>query len=165
MPRGRSGGRRSDYSWQGANGQNVAISTVNTLGTGSLVFGGSGTVMRIRGNVLVQMDITSAEDAIAVGLGLILATDAAVTAGALSIPSPATNLDAEWIWHQWVPLRAMLTSNEGLLGGAVMRVEIDTKAMRKFKANSNLVFMIDGVQESGAGTFDVSYGFRALIAD
>ncbi len=163
MARNRTG-RRLTYNWQGVQGTISSITTANKVGTGSIFFDAAQTVMRIRGNVLASLDFVAANEKLSLALGLIVITDAVLAAGPTAMPSPIAVPDAEWIWHQYIPLQAQGAAQVEDLGNQVFRAEIDSKAMRKVKANENVVLVADGVQEAGSAVGDVVYGFRILTA-
>ena len=164
MARGRRTGRKTDYSWQGASGVLTTIGTANQFLV-LAIFGAPFTVMRTRGNVVLTMDTGAAGDAMAVGLGIIILKDSVVTAGAASMPGPSNVLDAEWVWHQWVPLLSQTGTQSDDVGGQVARVEIDSKAMRKVKSNEQIVFVADAIIHAGTPTVDLVVGGRILVGD
>ena len=165
MARPRRSGRRADYSWSGIIGRAPGVGTTATLGSGLITFTTPLTIVRVRGQVLVRLEGGTAGDVYVGGCGLILATDAAVAAGAAAIPSPSDVLDAEWLWHAWCPMETEDDTATEELGTQVLRLEIDSKAMRKVKSNMNLVFMADGIRLAGSSVSDWTYGIRVLVAE
>ena len=165
MARSRqSGGRRPDYDWTGVCGLYNNVDETNTLGSGTVVFNAAGTLVRIRGEIVVALDAPTDGDSKCVAMGLIIASDAAVAAGAASLPSPIGSIDAEWIWHQWCILNAETGTQTDQTGGQFARYVIDTKAMRKVKSNQQLVMLIDGQNNAGTPPAEGAYGIRALLA-
>ena len=63
------------------------------------MFNNAGTLVRVRGHALVQMDVGANDDTKAVGLGLMIADDQQFTAGATAFPSPIDDLDDDWLRH------------------------------------------------------------------
>ena len=164
--RGFSRGRRADYRWSTDLAVFAAVgasSSTAFLGSAGL-FSLAGTIMRVRGAIVVMMDPSAADVAMTAAVGMILASDDAITAGAASLPSPSDDLDAEWLWHGFFPLRSITGVQSDIVGGQVIQREIDSKAMRKFKGNQQLAIVADSVISSGASTFDVQGGVRVLIA-
>ncbi len=167
MARHRSSGRRNDYDWLGICG----VMTGLDLAVGSAVQGStrfdassSSTLMRTRGEILVQLDAAAVDERSIIALGLIKVKTAAAVAGVASIPTPSTESAADWLWHGW----ALVTSgaeaavvNDQL----VARLTVDSKAMRKLKADESVVLVAEacgGVDQGG--TVDIIYGLRILTA-
>ncbi len=164
MARSRqAAGRRSDYEWGGSCGLFNTIAELNQILTIASL-NGSGTVVRLRGHVSVQIDGPADGDKKCVAMGLILATDAATAIGGTALPSPITDLDAEWIWHGFFGLQAQSATQSASEGSQVVTREIDSKAMRKFKSNSNVIAVVDGSNLSGTPVADAVVGVRVLIA-
>ena len=163
MARGSRTGRKTDYSWSGICGIANTIAAANTLGSGLITFSESGTIYRLRGHVSVSLDVAAADNRQCVAVGLIVGTDVAVVAGATAFPSPLSDPDAEWIWHGFFNLVSITGTQSDSGGGQFQEREIDSKAMRKVKTNSNVVLLADGEQQGGTPTADVGYGFRLLF--
>jgi len=157
-------GRPVDYTWGGSTFQFVTVNATQQFAA-ILVSGTSSTMFRARGELTANMDVAAADDGMVLGCGLIVLDDAVVAAGATAMPSPATDLNANWWWHSFIGLRALATSNEGLAGGASGRILIDTKAMRKVKQNESIVLVVDAVLTSGSPSCDVTGGVRVLFGD
>ncbi len=162
----RRSGRAPDYSWVGlerfaafTQGSVQAFAGSSNLGTTL-----AGTIMRVRGHVGVGMDVGAADDAGVVGVGLIVGTDAAVAVGSTAFPSPLDQFEADWMWHGLFAFRSISATQGVDVGGQYLQREIDSKAMRKFKSNENLVVMVDGSLQAGTPTFDIIGSLRILIA-
>ena len=161
MARARRTGRRPDYDWQGGvSGFSLAAnaSTIVALVTNNI----TATIMRSRGRVLASIDGAVDNDAAAVHVGLIVADDDAVAAGVTAIPSPATDFDADWLWHGFLLLKAQGTSTDA--PGLTDRLELDSKAMRRVKPNTQCVFAVTNVALVGTPAVDVLVGLRSLAA-
>ncbi len=162
MARNQRVGRKTDYRWGGNTFQAVGLTGTQQIAT-IIASGDRVTVFRCRGEVTANMDIAAVDDGAVLGLGLIVAKDQMVTAGQAAFPSPIADLDADWIWHSFLGLRALQTSNEGLAGGASGRIVIDSKAMRKVNPNESCVLVFDIIRTSGVPTVDVTGGIRILF--
>jgi len=156
------GGSRGVKEWGGGP---FAITTLTTTQAVLATFSESGspsTILRIRGWVTVKGTPNATGDDDVVGLGIIIVELAAASAGGVSVPGPINDEGSPWIWHQYVPLQA---GSAGLLGddiGSVVRVEIDSKAMRKMGINQRLILV--GELTTGEYAFvSVNGGFRALV--
>ena len=114
-----------------------------------------------------MMDVGAAFDAIAVGFGIMIATDAQVTAGATAFPSPSTVLDNSWLWHGFAFLRSEsgVQADADQVGGQFVRLSIDSKAMRKVKSNDNVVLVSDGIVLGGSPTYDFIAAARILFQE
>ena len=167
MARTRSrGGRRPDYQWAGINvfAANDVSNVHKFAGSSNLGVNIAGTLMRVRGDIQVLLDVGAADDSMSCAAGLIVANDDAVAIGPTAFPSPSDDLDADWVWHGFFSMRS-LSATQGTTEGAQVRSrEIDTKAMRRFKPIDNLAMIVDGVVQSGSPTADFIGAFRVLLA-
>ncbi len=168
MARARTrSGRRTDYIWEGAtatvSGVDLTLNTATILSNNSQ--GLARTLMRSRGSIFLQLDAGGNDERVLIGLGLILASQEAVTAGVASIPKPIVEIEADWIWHSFVVLSSLAESAvTGDSSALWARVEIDSKAMRKVKPNQNIVLVAQvGQVVDATGTFDVMAGQRRLM--
>ncbi len=157
-------GRSPNYSWVGLLrfGAVTVASTQQFLGSATLL-AHAATIVRVRGDALVMMDVGAADEGLTVGMGLIVGSDDQVAIGSTAFPSPSDDLDADWLWHSFFSLRSITGSQSDADGGQVARAVIDSKAMRKVKANDNLVAMADSSIAAGSPTFDASGAFRILL--
>ena len=165
MARGRRSGRGLDYNWLGVCGLMNNVGTANVLGSNVITFSQAETLVRTRGEILVALDGPTDNDVKCVGIGIMIVTDAALAAGATAVPSPTDDLDAPWVWHQFVNLSAESATQTESLGTQVARYQIDSKAMRKVKASEAIIIVADGINGGGTPQADVSYGFRVLLGD
>ncbi len=164
----RGRGARLRKSWEASLGfDQAAISTTQaelggfTIGEGTI---GDTTVLRVRGNILVAASPNAAADSDILGLGLIVVTESARTAGGAALPGPLNDVGNDgWFWHQFVPLDAViLTAGIAELGGTVVRVEIDAKAMRRVPTDYAVVLVAE-LQTGDMGSVNVTGQFRILF--
>ncbi len=123
------------------------------------------TIARMRGNIYVAMDPGAAGDTILVGCGLIIVnTNAFTTGGVTSMPTPLTDMDAAWMWHQLIPLGPTQagTASETAISQN-FRAEIDVKAMRKVTTEQSLAFVWEGQIDAGAPTYDALAAVRFMV--
>ena len=164
MARGR--GRTIDYKvWLAIPSSNATVSTNTTTGGGSLAFSGPGTILRCRGFVQAHFDATvQVGDILGLTFALgIVSTDAA-TVGATVLPDPTADADYPWLWWGDMILRSELAAGPGAWGISAQRLEVDTKAMRRFKPNESLIWVMQSSIASGAPATEVSFGqTRVLI--
>ncbi len=119
------------------------------------------TIVRLRGLFLVRPSDYSADLDMQGALGIGMVSDQAFAAGAASIPGPWTDPDWDgwFVWQPWA-LRNEFASAVGNQTADSALVQIlDSKAMRKVKANETLVVMA----ESQAGAVIVETPFRLLV--
>ncbi len=156
-------GRRTDYEWSGGNFSAAEASGGSSVGT-LVTINVPGTLMRIRGNVLVSIDGPTDGDKVIAAMGIILVTEEALAAGASAIANPGdiNDLDAPWIWHQFLPLQSQAIVSTSA-GQQFMRVEMDSKAMRKVKPTQSLVFRTANVALSGTPAVDYTAAARILF--
>ena len=162
----RGGGRRPDYQWVGLPvfaAVTLSSTAANFLGSSNLGVSITGTIARIRGDVSVYMDVGAADDSAVFGVGLIVGNDDAVSVGSTAFPSPVSDLDADWIWHSFLSMRSLTATQGADFGGQARHREIDSKAMRRFKPNENLVAVGAVTIQSGSPTVDVMGAFRVLL--
>ena len=94
------------------------------------------------------------------GLGL-FATDA-VNAGAGSLPDPAAEGEFPWLWYGQAIMRS--PGADLAAPGAMQLLEVDTKAMRKFKPGETLAWVGQYVNITGTPGLHVDFGrTRVLI--
>jgi len=124
------------------------------------------TIVRMRGDVLVQITASAAVPGRCIAfMGIKLTTAAALAGAAVELPS--TDIGSEWIWWTAVPLNlasggsAAAPSTDGTT--VVHRVSVDSKAMRKVNQNSVLVFVSQNLVVTSTQTFDVLGAVRVLI--
>jgi len=161
----RSTGRRADYIWNGVSSSLTVTSGSSGIQDVSGAFGQSGTIVRIRGNILASLDSPTINEKTAVAMGIIRTTEEQLAVGITAIPNPQADLDADWQWHGFLPLQAVVdvTSGAGSQEN-VGRLVIDSKAMRKVRQGENLTFVVDNTAISGTPEIDVTFGIRILFA-
>ena len=165
MARARQSGRRTDYTWQGDSGWfATAVAAAGSLGNTAIVtFNEPGTIVRIRGSGLAQLDQGGADGAAVYAMGLMVVSDDQNTAGVTAIPSPLEDKDGDWIWHRSGVLRTITGTDSDTYGSQVDRFEVDSKAMRRVKQNDVLAMVVDMANFTGTNTVDAAASFRVLF--
>lgn len=160
----RTRGPRKDYTWNGATLDGSGITTTQSV-QAAVTFNASGTVARARGRIKAYIDNPSDGDRIYVGAGLIVVTEEQLAVGATATPNPLTDLDAEWMWHGFMPLAFETTTNTEASTLAMDVLEIDSKAMRRVKQTQSLALVV--ARTAGAGSSSISFvaGLRILLAE
>ena len=125
------------------------------------------TIVRIRGEytVSITQGIAAGELFASVALGIGLVTDEAFAAGITSIPSPLTDRDWDgWMWHRLHGMFITDAPNNETRGPMeAVRVEIDSKSMRKFDEGMTVFGAIELGAETGACSIDFTAQTRMLI--
>ncbi len=123
------------------------------------------TVARIRGRFLFQLITASAiGDGLVGAFGIGLASLAAVTAGAASVPTPIQEQAAD-SWLFWTPIQAISSdaSDTGLSNSSSLNIEVDTKAMRKWSTEDALYAVVEIETEEGTATAEAWFDSRTLL--
>ena len=159
IPRAPAGKRRL-YDWEGGTSSSLALASV--AGTQATLFTADAaeTIVRVRGQILVQLNTGSVEgDSAVVAAGLIVAST-----GSTIAVDPFTEAGANWLWHQFI-----IVHTEGIVGGVAEQgdmsgalVTIDNKSMRKIREDEVIQLMIFNGNVAGAPQVDVVTAVRVL---
>ena len=122
------------------------------------------TLVRTRGELLMFL---SAADAVTSGfhgaIGIAKVTAAAFAVGVTAIPGPVTEDSWDgWLYHRHF---ALIAQNSSPTDGSVistLRLEIDSKAMRKFQEDEALVAIME-MTEIGVATMRFFANTRMLL--
>ena len=161
-------GPRRKTAWElsvatGVDGAAQSITASGaTLGTTSIAIGlDGGTLVRTRGELsLFLTQASSLGDGYTGAFGIGIATSTAILAGAASLPTPLTEeTDENWIYHRYFTcfaggiIGASAAGNEQLVDptSAALRVEVDSKAMRKEAIGLGYYCCLEVVEVGTAG--------------
>jgi len=160
----RSSGRRADLRWTGGLASFAALSAGSSAVAVLTQGNTSQTLMRVRGNVLANVEGAEAQgDSAEIGISLLLGQ---AGLGAAEIEStPLGDPDAPFIWYTRFVLAAVGTGADDALGGRVYREVVDNKAMRVIRPDQELYVVVESLTISGALAADVHVGLRMLLAD
>ena len=165
MARGRSG-RKTDYEWQtGLVSIDLIDLAVNAGGMEDVfTLASPGTIVRVRGELLVQLDAGAVDERVVLALGLKVVSENAAAAGVASVPGPFVDGADDWFWHGYAVMLSLAEAavvNEALFA----RVHVDSKAMRRVKPSEHIVFVAQVAGSTDqAGTVDILGGLRILFA-
>ena len=131
------------------------------------------TLIRTRGEFLIYLlTAGSAGDGFHGAFGIAKATSAAILAGIASVPSPRVEETWDgWLYHRYFsilaagPIAAATAAQETLQNAnvtAALRVEVDSKAMRKIDIDEGFYAAID-VIEHGVATAEWVFNSRMLF--
>ena len=109
------------------------------------------TLLRTRGLFAINLiSATAAGDGFFGAVGIYMATSKAFAAGIGSMLGPFADSNSDmWLWHSFFDVRAITaTIGDGVNAAtAGMRVEIDSKAMRKnFDPERVMVGIVEGIE-------------------
>ena len=91
--------------------------------------------------------------------------DDRVAAGAASFPDPGVDdSQGTWIAAGTIILMAQTGTQSDGDGGQFGRSVVDSKAMRKFSEDDNLVMVVQNVQLSGTPPVDIVIGVNVLTS-
>ena len=161
--------RRSTAWGIGPGGAGSTVSSgpsTAIMGSGSQSTVEGSTVVRIRGQILIQMiSAATALDQMGGAVGIGIAQLPAFTAGIGSLPTPITEVDDEnWLWHSFFSLEALAATPTWSSGtGQALRFDIDAKAMRKFDTDRVLYGAIEIESETGTTILHTFFDSRILV--
>ena len=121
------------------------------------------TLLRSRGNLIVNAIPDAATDADTIGLGLIVVHSNALAAGGASVPGPIKDQGADWLWYRYVALDAAGATAEAATNNwNVQLVEVDSKAMRRVPED-HAVILVGEVDQGLFASVSVTGGIRFLF--
>jgi len=126
------------------------------------------TIVRIRGEFVAWLEtVTTIGDGFAnAAFGMCIVNENAAGIGVTAIPSPLDDVTWDgWLVHRFFGPVIGFSTTESENTGVVsqVRMEVDSKAMRKFKATDVLVFVIGVAQEVGTATLTWGTRHRLLL--
>ncbi len=132
------------------------------LGDIGVSTGLSQTILRTRGLVHVELVASTSNERALVAMGIILVPDDAFSVGGVgAMPSPLQQGGDDWIWYGF----AAVSGLDGQTADPISAdLEIDSKAMRKWREGETLAFVAeiaDSVDQTG--TMTMMYGARVLV--
>ena len=130
------------------------------------------TLVRTRGELVLWLKTaTAVGDGFHGAFGIAQATSAAFLAGAASLPTPLTEEDWDgWLYHRYFNIQspgpiAVATASQEVLQvnnvAAGLRIEVDSKAMRKSSVDEAIYAAIE-VVEVGTATMNWAFNCRLL---
>jgi len=133
-------GKKIDFkSWSDLLGITLTTNAAATILGTSLAFAIPATILRMRGNILLNFDAAADNSRQNIGIGIGIISSDAFAAGVASVPDPLAESDYPWLWWTVMPLvNDLQIAGESLQVCVAARVEIDSKAMRKVKPGQSL---------------------------
>ncbi len=162
VPRNFKGTRRAtDWVASSVETAVTSLAAATAVLDQTLDFAEPGTVVRTRGQIMVQTDQDAGTETPFGALGMAIVSDQAAAIGITAVPTPTTDQasDAFFMWQALVaPMR--FASAVGIHQVAQV-FEFDSKAMRKFDENETLIVVVENASSSAAMQFLMQ--FRQLI--
>ncbi len=142
--------------------QAFTTSTSAILGSGQANLDDGVTVVRLRGFVELTLSAGGALDGFAGAIGIGIVSTPAFDIGITAVPTPITEIEWEgWMWHQLFSLHSP-GAFSATSTGSVLRLPIDSKAMRKFDSQETILAVME-VTETGTTAMTVRLGTRLLL--
>ena len=164
---GRGFHKTIDYKeWSEVPALITAVSAAGTVAGASLGFARPATILRVRGFVQAQFDTTlQLADRMLLTFGLGVVSTDAFAVGAMALPDPGAEPEYPWLWWGQIFLLATQANVPGQSWGPdAMRLEVDSKAMRRIKPGQSLVWAVEISIVVGAPVVDILFGqTRVLI--
>ena len=164
----RSGARRLT-SWE-EGPFSVATQSISTASAVGVSTGQQAlervTIVRIRGVFTMWVEVATAigDGFTRVAAGIGIATADVFAIGQTALPTPFDLTWPGWIWHSIIgPVISLTTTEDGGAGLAMIRIPIDTKAMRKFRLNETLFGSVHVSGEIGTATVTFTMDTRVLV--
>ncbi len=137
-------GRPRVYEWTGSQVDFPAVdqtALVQVIKT----FGRSGTIVRLRGHLLIGYASATDGDVTQLGIGINI-----VPEGYTAALDPLVDFEKSWLY--WTERTIAFDAAAPGSVATAARVEIDSKAMRKFKPNDTLSIHVQSRDDAGTGT-------------
>ena len=145
--------------------------TPAVTGTGSSVSGTASqalvdglTLVRVRGSVAIDLSDVPilGTNSFNLAMGLAIVSENAAGIGATAIPDPLVDAGWDgWFWH-WMGIAGTAPGVTAAANG-VQYVEIDSKAMRKWKNTDVMVAVIGTFEIGTAGSLITAWNTRLLV--
>ncbi len=162
-----SRGRRTDYEWHRISDMGGAIDGAEgtkVLGVTTFSFGESGTIVRLRGSVFVQLDSAAVDERVGVTIGIGVFDDTALAAGVASLPGPDVDRSSRsWMWLGTLWLSSGAEASV-VPDDLMNQMVVDSKAMRKVKAEGSLAVIAQIAASVDQGG-DVDWGYAIDFLD
>jgi len=169
LPRGRVQSQRRRTDWSEGTGGTAGLgltgaATTSFVGSALVPTVLGATIVRIRGQFDFMLTLaTAAGDGFQGAVGIGIASTAAVTAGIASVPTPITEQGAEsWLWWHVFSVHNPVVSSSGITRSGFQRIEVDSKAMRKFEDAAVTLYAAIEIVETGTATMTVRHDSRVL---
>jgi len=147
-------------------------SVIVIMGSGVVLTTNKVTIVRTRGEFVGALtSAVAAQNGFIGAIGVGLVTTAAFSIGITAIPGPIDEAGWDgWLYHRFFSIMAAAPIDGGAAADgdlihpttAALRVEVDSKAMRKFDEDMTLMAAAQ-VVEIGTATAQLSFNSRVLV--
>ncbi len=141
----RGSGSRMAKHWHSIAAVSLGLTADGTSLGGALALDGPWTVIRhIGGYVICQFSAPVANDEVTITVGCGVVSSDAFAAGAGSVPDPAGEPDYPWLY--WKAHDFFYSTTDPQSGGAdsgSVRVDFDSRSMRKLKPRESLIWVVE----------------------
>jgi len=145
----------------------VSATTAVIMGLGAQSTVEGATVVRIRGEFFAALQsVTAVGDGFIGAFGIGIAQVAAFDAGVGSVPTPvAEAADENWLYHRFFSCMSTSSAGETWANGIsnALRVEVDSKAMRRFDVDRVLYASLEVAEIGTAAVMDMTFDSRVLV--
>jgi len=143
---------------------NVAGATLFPTGAQSIE--DAETIVRTRGEVNCAIDVSGAllEGFDEVAFGICVVSENAFGVGVTAVPSPISDKPwGGWLWYWTGSIFTVATVPTDAEGCAVVRIPIDSKAMRKIKRTDIMIGVAEALVETGTVQITCKMNTRVLL--
>ena len=165
--RGMTVSQRRKTSWTvGPSGE------LNPSAVGASLFGVAAeaqlealTIVRTRGELLIYTAVAgTALEGMQGAFGICVVSQNAAGVGVTAVPHPVTDVGWDgWLYHRtWNVFSPTGSIGDGS-GAEGVRIEIDSKAMRKTKITDNVIAVIEVATLTGTYTIEAKFRSRILV--
>ena len=155
--------------------QAIGASVAQAAGTGMVALVDGITLIRTRGELLMWLvTANAAGDGYHGAFGIAKATAAAFTSGIASVPTPITEDSWDgWLYHRFFSIHSVGAigvstaadeQNQSNNVTAALRIEVDSKAMRKIDIDEVFYAAIE-VTEHGTADMEWAFNSRTLVKE
>ena len=111
-------------------------------------------------------EATAVGDEMKLACGLAIISTDAFDLGATAVPDPAGDAEFPWLYWTEFALTSTTTDDRNAIGASNMRVEVDSRAMRKVKPGESMAWIFQYVDIAGAPVVDVQVNqMRVLLGN
>ncbi len=103
------------------------------------------TIVRTRGQISVRSDQQASIENFQCGFGIAVVSDQAVAIGVTAVPTPTTDDGSDL----WLYIDRIMSTNVVDAGASVLRLIVDSKAMRKVNGDQDIVDVVENPVATG----------------
>ena len=153
-------GKKIDFKqWTSLLALGTSVNSDELVQGAALAFASPSTILRIRGAVQASFDSTNTVgDDLALTWAIGIVSSDAFAAGVSAMPDPAGEPEYPWLWWGTMFLHSEETAVPAAAWGThSMRLEVDSKAMRKVSPGQSLVWLMQATSQVGAPLTNIDF--------